>query len=68
MTVEKQQEWERRIEEAVLDELNFSQEIEDEVVYRFIDRAIALYSKEQYLSLEEKLAIRTGGISEYAAI
>ena len=54
MTVEKQQEWERRIEEAVLDELNFSQEIEDEVVYRFIDRAIALCSKEQYLSLDPR--------------
>lgn len=60
MTIEKQQEWERRIEEAVLNELDFSEEIEDEVVYRFIDNAIARCSKEQYLSLEEKLVIRTG--------
>ena len=47
-----------RLKQMVLEQMDCSEEIEDEKVYEWIDKAIMEYAREVYITLEEKFQLR----------
>ena len=49
----------KRIQESLFSKLDFTKEFSDEEIYDLIDAELFAFSKNEYISLEERQSIRT---------